>query len=1564
MPLAKIASRPFCSYVALVHFTDVVNTTTWKYSYGGNIGKYTHWVKNGGKHRQGKRSCVYMSTSDKLGYWRTTSNCNLPKSSICQIDSNTPVKQVTQPSYVFKCDRKWKVQGNRCYYFYKDGNKNFYDAQYWCQGKGGDMAVIPDQDTQDFITDNINQNGKYWIGLIDMDTENAFTWIDTETDYNYTNWIQGQPDNFNGQENCVSVIGKSNNEGKWNDDQCNKKLYFICQKNAAYVQNIVKTTTPKPISVKCGPFWEEDPHSDFCYQFWDKDRIWNDARAMCGSNGGDLLSITSSVEQAYVTGRIKGMTSEVLWIGANDLKREKGFQWTDRSPFPYMNWLPGEPNNNKNSEDCVSMFTSSGMWNDWKCTNRAGFVCKKLGKTTATPSQPTTPPASTPEGSVWGCPRLWRAFRGSCYLYVPEKLTQGDAESNCRVQSGNLASIAGPAENKFLLSMLPNAGRHKDNRVWLGFNDIQSESEFVWSDGERVTYTNWADGDPNNYKGDQDCVSFLSYHGGWIDENCGAARSSVCRKARQIISGKIYTTGCEKYPGSLGYRGRCYQFNTSPDRSWMSSEKYCKKNGGHLATIYDNHVQAFLAAEISLRGDDFWIGLSDYLTPGRYSWSTGMVFDYTNWSEKHTGNEKKTCVAMQAVRPIGLWRNGNCTDSHSSICELPRQGSFTNPVITQTTASSLPCPTAWKSYQGYCYKAFTSQKSNQQSWTEALTSCQSLGGDLASIHKAEQESFFQEFLLQNQTGYFWIGLNDRATERSHSWSDGSPFDYANWADKEPNDWNHQEDCVQYSVQANKWMDDNCYLGHNFICQLQKGLTPPTTNVPPTAVTSVEQCGNSSWLFYDNYCYYLSPEQGSDAKKNFYDAERFCNSQGAHLSSVHSAEENGFLTTLMSKHHTTMFYIGLNDLDLGPYKWTDGSTVRYLAWGPSQPNDDNGGERCVQIYSNRGVWVDIPCGMVNGFVCKKSTAFSKIITPPSMVVQQGGCPSKFTAAQGSSKCFYVGGALSNSPEHKMNFTDALSSCSALGPGIEIASINSYIEQLTVTMMIKNAVTGIWIGLNDRRRNGLFVWHDNTEVAFTNWGRKEPNENLKDKTDQQDCVMVIPRGRRSGGYWVDAACSMKRGFLCQTKRNPVLANPIPSKLGCTVTGYQRYDRSCYSLKTDKKNWQDAQTQCQQDGGNLASIWDIYEQAFVSLLSKSMKAYSWIGLNDQVSSGDYHWNDNSPVTFTNWAYNEPSKRDGEGCVAMKLNDKFDDVFCNSSFPYICKIVVEAAKPTTKPVQAACGSIWIPYKDRCFKDFSNRNMSWADANTRCKRMRGDLISIHDEAEDSFVKTLIKYPDRDIWLGLIRAENGGYQNSDNTPLNYVNWDDGEPSDANNTMHQDCVARVTETGKWDDLTCNFKKGFICVKVMATSKVKQSLYPVTVKQITNRPITAGPVLTNKALNPFTNRPGENMNPATLHNRFFTVDTGTRSPFTDNTGNGITAAPQKQPRKGSSSGLSDGGVVGIVFAVLFSLIVSFVLLYYLSKKYQWTFNSIRHAKGFDNALYNINEDTVTVTSDAQS
>jgi len=62
----------------------------------------------------------------------------------------------------------------------------------------------------------------------------------------------------------------------------------------------------------------------------------------------------------------------------------------------------------------------------------------------------------------------------------------------------------------------------------------------------------------------------------------------------------------------------------------------------------------------------------------------------------------------------------------------------------------------------------------------------------------------------------------------------------------------------------------------------------------------------------------------------------------------------------------------------------------------------------------------------------------------------------------------------------------------------------------------------------------------------------------------------------------------------------------------------------------------------------------------------------------AGEYRWSSGWPVHFTAWGFNEPSRADGEGCVAMSRNGTWDDTDCSLQLPALCEITSGLATST----------------------------------------------------------------------------------------------------------------------------------------------------------------------------------------------------------------------------------------------------------------------------------------------
>jgi len=97
---------------------------------------------------------------------------------------------------------------------------------------------------------------------------------------------------------------------------------------------------------------------------------WTDARDAAKARGGYLATITSEAENVFLTALsfFEGEHRE-SWIGLNDAATEGQFEWITGEAVSYVNWAPGEPNNDPrfDGEDYAILNPppeAAGTWND------------------------------------------------------------------------------------------------------------------------------------------------------------------------------------------------------------------------------------------------------------------------------------------------------------------------------------------------------------------------------------------------------------------------------------------------------------------------------------------------------------------------------------------------------------------------------------------------------------------------------------------------------------------------------------------------------------------------------------------------------------------------------------------------------------------------------------------------------------------------------------------------------------------------------------------------------------------------------------------------------------------------------------------------------------------------------------------------------------------------------------------------------------------------------------------------------------------------------------------------
>nr|AXP98868.1 Fc fragment of IgE receptor II transcript variant X7 [Bos taurus] len=120
-------------------------------------------------------------------------------------------------------------------------------------------------------------------------------------------------------------------------------------------------------------------------------------------------------------------------------------------------------------------------------------------------------------------------------------------------------------------------------------------------------------------------------------------------------------------------------------------------------------------------------------------------------------------------------------------------------------------------------------------------------------------------------------------------------------------------------------------------------------------------------------------------------------------------------------------------------------------------------------------------------------------------------------------------------------------------------------------------------------------------------------------------------------------------------------------------------------------------------------------------------------------------------------------------------------------------------------CPEAWIYFQKKCYY-FGEGAKKWIQARYACENLHGRLVSIHSPEEQDFLTKRANW--RGSWIGLRDLDiEGEFIWMDNQPLDYSNWQPGEPNDAG--QGENCVMMLG-SGKWNDAFCGSQlHGWVC-----------------------------------------------------------------------------------------------------------------------------------------------------------
>ncbi|XP_049888756.1 macrophage mannose receptor 1-like [Epinephelus moara] len=1095
--------------------------------------------------------------------------------------------------------------------------------------------------------------------------------------------------------------------------------------------------------------WTKHPTTGAYYQLNTQAALtWAQADASCKQQGASLLSITDPHEQAYIIALL-GRRGIKLWTGLI-LDPQHGWKWSDGKPYRYLKWDSGHPVSNVAQNCAIVNPAVQYSWQSSLCSKKFGYICYS--------EEAEILPTQAVETGF--CSRPWIPYSGHCFYLNRTQNTWSDAQRECHTKGADLVSMRDVKDQSFVMSQL---GYTSTDELWIGLNDRKTEGLFEWIDHSTVSFTSWEFGKPAVSTDLQDCVLIRGENGNWADRVCEEKHGYICMKksASKPTGDEVeQDVGCKT--GWRRHGSYCY-FIGRQTKTFDEAKDDCKSSDSYLADVSNGVDNAFLVSLVGMRPEKyFWLGLSNQKNTGQFVWTNTDSVRFTHWSAEMTGHPQG-CVAMSTGVFAGLWDVLPCTNKEKYICKHLAEGAVLTPA--PPTLSPTLCKDGWTQIgsRNLCFKHFEAYNERARTWFQARDYCRTIGGDLLSIHSEEELK-----VLPHSSQNAWIGLNALDPVTGFVWSDGSPLQFQDWEDGEPNNRKNMEYCVTFGkgrdYESGSWNDEHCESQYGWLCQIRIGVIPKP---PPSPVTPDYITRSDGWIEWNGSQYYTDT-YGSAME----DARRYCQREHGDLVTINSEAESVFLWKQIDHtYEDKPYWIGLTvDFD-GTSEWMDGSPVVFQRWDENQPDFKNNDENCVVMTSSLGFWHDYNCGYDHKFICKRngSTSATSKATVKSTVPPNGGCPQNWKKL--NSKCY----SIINS--QRETWFGARTQCRSMGGNL--ASILSRHEQVFLASnMVDLPITALWIGLYKVNDN-TFLWTDGRPMQIYNMEREWSYYN-RHRDSKTTCGAMTNDPNSGIGTWMRKSCNDTYGYICLRNVDP----SIPDSPEPTTTGYVKVFNDSIKIVAQKMSWDAAKKHCEGDGAKLTNLRNEWARVFIQLMVSNLKAPVWIGLNTMETGGYYRYIDGWHLTSTNWQRGEPER--DRPCAFVRENGEWKSADCSrkmssicmkstdvpprelsepSDFPGLCPENPEASRYSS-PYE------WLPFRAYCYL-FITKSVQWADAATTCAIYGGTLTSIEGPLEQAFIWSNIQiFGDRNYnyWIGLYKTHRGMWRWLDNSAMVYTNW--------------------------------------------------------------------------------------------------------------------------------------------------------------------------------------------------
>jgi hypothetical protein len=269
-----------------------------------------------------------------------------------------------------------------------------------------------------------------------------------------------------------------------------------------------------------------------------------------------------------------------------------------------------------------------------------------------------------------------------CYLLNGHSLSWSSAEQQCTSKGGHLTSVTNTLVEVLFQSLV---AAEIAPAYWIGgYKEVvRGKGKWLWSDGRRWSYTNWAKGQPASSSANANCVSFNATSGLWFTSDCATSLPYICKVAPVggFVTGPplpplLPTIAQPTPPPRCPYRwftlpssNLCYRV-VENQNTWDKATQLCQNYNGQLVSIPSRDFQDDLQAaawSTCYDANGCWIGLHQNNVTKKYEWADGSPLTYTNWENTHPDTTNPAVFMDMSLD--AEWKTTTDDDQFYMICE-------------------------------------------------------------------------------------------------------------------------------------------------------------------------------------------------------------------------------------------------------------------------------------------------------------------------------------------------------------------------------------------------------------------------------------------------------------------------------------------------------------------------------------------------------------------------------------------------------------------------------------------------------------------------------------------------------------------------------------------------------------------------------------------------------------------------------------------------------------------------------------------------------------------------------